>query len=160
MLHFIWINEYIFIFILLQFILHLNSNTKFNLKWNRNNPKETGKKGGPLVPVGNTNRDQRGCLPRWRWQTLWSQRASFVPVAWPRTKKGTLLSRLGGLGWETRTKGLSQPGQKVYSVVMVGTLSFNLPKKKSYALEALTLVECTCDHVCRHTASATNHANV
>ena len=53
MLHFIWVNEYIFIFILLQFILHLNSNTKFNLKWNRNNPKETGKKGAF------TNRDQR-----------------------------------------------------------------------------------------------------
>ena len=48
-------NIYIHLSILVEFILHLNSNTKLSLKWNRNNPKETGKeteKRDPLVPVG------------------------------------------------------------------------------------------------------------
>ena len=39
-------NIYLYLSILVEFILHLNSNTKLNLKWNRNNPKEKGKEKG------------------------------------------------------------------------------------------------------------------
>ena len=37
-------NIYLYFSILVEFILHLNSNTKLNLKWNKNNPKETEKR--------------------------------------------------------------------------------------------------------------------
>ena len=61
-------------------------------------PKRNRKNGG--LPAGVTNRDQK---------------SSFVDPG----QKGALLSRLGGPGWETGTKGVSQPGQIPRSVVVV-----------------------------------------
>jgi hypothetical protein len=87
-----------------EFILHLNFNTKLNLKWNRNNPKEKekGKKrdlcSRLVLPTGTKG-------PHLSW------------LADPG-QKGTLLSHLGGPGWEIGIKDLSQPGQKAYSVAV------------------------------------------
>ena len=83
----------------MQLILHLNSNIKFNLKWNRNNPKETEKETGKKGAFGPGLFYEPG------------PKALICP--------GNLLSRLGGPGWETGTKGLSQPGQKACSIVVM-----------------------------------------
>ena len=76
-----------------------------------------------LVPVGNTNRYQRGChltslvlvgnINRYQWK-------SKTPVE----KSGVLSrgqwSRLRGTGWETGAFGLSQPVHKVRFLVVDG----------------------------------------
>ena len=74
-----YINEYLYTYILVEFILHLNSNTKVQLKWKKINQKKQKKEkkeglwsrlvprglrassamAAPLVPVGVSNRDQR-----------------------------------------------------------------------------------------------------
>jgi hypothetical protein len=88
-------NIYIYIYIYIYIsAIHLNSNTKLNLKWKKN-PKEIQKKGA--------------CLPRQCWQTLWTGlryqpglKVLICPSCLTRAKRGVPFvlpwrSRLGNL---------------------------------------------------------------
>jgi len=68
------------------------------LKWKRKSPKETEKMGAFRLVLPTETKD---------------------PHLWTRDKRWALLSRLGGPGWETGTKEVSQPGQIPRSVVVV-----------------------------------------
>ena len=139
-----YIHEYLYTYILVEFILHLNSNTKVQLKWKRNKPKETGKRkkrgpyqpgpkglratsalAAPLVSVGNTNRDQRGCVPRRSWQHFWSRLVVlFCPgsLNWDEFSPPFVppwRSRLGNRdnrGFPTRTNRLFCSSESIWTV--------------------------------------------